>query len=241
MKNKYFSLAALLLIIFIFTTISIGDGLMDFFEDLTGTNKNSNLSEKTVARGLKEALEVGTQRTIKRIAKKNGYFKNTKIKIPLPEKLKKTEKTLRPIGYGEDFDKFVLSMNRAAEKAAPRAADIFVKSLKKMTIKNAVDILEGNDNAATMYFKETSYTELYSVFIPVVKKSINKTGVGVHYKKIKNKAETVPFLNNYFVDLDDYVTKKALEGLFVILAEEEKAIRDNPAKRTTELLKKLFE
>ena len=209
----------------------------DFFNNLLNNDDNST---KTIAKGLKEALNIGTKRAVKNVSRKNGYFKNNKIKIPLPSKLKKTESILRPIGFGDTFDKFILTMNRAAEKAAPKAVNIFVDSIKQMTITDAVEILNGGDDAATRYFKKKSYNSLYNVFKPIIRKSINKVGVTKHYNKIKNKADNIPVLNDYFVELDDYITQKALEGLFKILAEEEEKIRKNPVKRTTELLQKVF-
>ncbi len=239
MKKLFFLFSIITVLLFLFVNISYSDDISDLFEDLIGGNKK-DLSDQTIASGLKEALSVGTKRAIKKISKKNGYFKNPKIRIPLPEKLKKAEKILRPIGFHEEFDEFVLSMNRAAEKAAPIAVDIFVDSIKQMTIQDAVGIWKKEDDSATKYFKKTSYTRLYKVFFPIVKRSINSVGVTMHYNKIKNKTDSMPFLNSYLIDIDEYVTNKALKGLFIILAEEEKAIRENPAKRTTELLRKLF-
>jgi hypothetical protein len=204
------------------------------------TPTRGGLDEKTVIAGLKEALEIGTKNGVKIVSKQNGYFKNLAIKILLPKELQKVAKTVRDIGLGSQVDKFILTMNRAAEKAAPKAINIFVDAIKKMTIRDALDILHGKDDAATRYFERHTRTRLYNIFKPVVKKVMDDVGVTAVFKLILDAYNNLPYTKRVSFNLDDYVTNKALDGLFVMIAKEEKKIRKNPAARVTELLRKVF-
>jgi hypothetical protein len=198
------------------------------------------LDEKTVIAGLKEALEIGTKNSVNIVSKEDGYFKNLEIKIPLPEDLEKVAKTVRDIGLGSQVDKFIKTMNRAAEQAAPKAVDIFVDAISKMTIQDALDILHGDDDAATRYFERHTRSKLYNIFRPIVKKVLDDVGVTSLFKTIMDAYNNLPYTKRVSFDLDDYVTNKALDGLFYMVAQEEKKIRKDPAARVTELLRKVF-
>jgi hypothetical protein len=194
----------------------------------------------TIIAGLKEALSVGAKNGVAKVSKTDGYFGNQLIKIPMPEKIQKTEKMLRKVGLNKEADNFILSMNRSAEKAAPQALTIFTDAVKEMTITDAVGILRGNDTAATDYLRSKTHARIYGAFKPVVSSAMNDVGVTHSFKQMMDKARTIPFLKKEAVDLDDYVTSKALDGLFLMVGQEEKKIRKDPAARVTELLKTVF-
>ncbi len=196
--------------------------------------------ENTVISGLKEALSIGTGNAVKLVSQVDGYFGNEMIKILLPEKFEKMGSTLGKIGYQKLIDDFVLSMNRAAEKAAPQAASIFVKAIKEMSFQDARGILAGGDTAATEYFKEKTSDEIHGVFKPVISSAMNEVGVTMTFKSMMDKYTSIPFMKKESFDLDEYVTDKALSGLFYTIGEEEKKIRTDPAARVTTLLEKVF-
>ncbi len=196
--------------------------------------------EATVSAGLKEALTIGSQKAVAAVAKQDGYFGNPLIKIPLPEKVQKSERMLRKVGLGKQVDEFVLTMNRAAEKAAPVAKDIFVGAVKQMTIVDALNILRGGDTAATEYMRSKTYTNLYEAFKPTVSKAVMDVGVTKSYQQLVDKGKKVRLIKDESLDLDHHVTSKALDGLFIMLGEEEKKIRKDPVARVTDLLKKVF-
>jgi len=196
--------------------------------------------ENTVISGLKEALSVGTSKAIELVSQVDGYFGNEMIKILLPEKFEKIGSTLGKIGYQELVDDFVLNMNRAAEAAAPQAAAIFVEAIKTMSFQDARKILAGEDTAATEYFKEETSEDIYDVFKPVVSSTMNEVGVTSSFKTMMDKYASLPFMKKESFDLDEYVTNKALSGLFHMIGEEEKKIRTDPAARGTKLLEKVF-
>jgi hypothetical protein len=195
----------------------------------------------TVASGLKEALSVGTKNAVTMLSKTNGYFGNEAVKILLPENVRRAGDVLRMAGYQKEVDDFILSMNRAAEKAAPKAADIFAAAIREMSIDDAQKILGGGNTAATNYFKEKTTAKLFKAFKPDISKSMNEVGVTKSYKAMTDRyAKLMPFTQMESIDLDTYVTNKSLDGLFYEVGQEESKIRTNPAARTTELLKKVF-
>lgn len=197
--------------------------------------------EATTASGLKEALSIGTGNAVTSVSKLDGYFTNQLIKILLPKNIQTAADVLGKLGYQKQVDNFILSMNRAAENAAPKARKFFVDAIKEMTFDDAMKIFRGNDTAATEYFKSKTFDKIYAEFKPSVSASMNKVGVTRSYKEMTGKyTSSVPFGNMESVDLDHYVTTKALDGLFFMVGEEEKKIRTNPAARTTELLKQVF-
>jgi len=196
--------------------------------------------KETVTAGLKEALTIGSQNAVKAGAQADGYFKNPAIKIPLPEKVQKVEKPLRKVGLSKQVDEFILTMNRAAEKAAPQAQDIFVGAVKEMTIVDAITILKGGDTAATDYMRSKTYDRLYGAFKPTVTKAVMDVGVTKSYQQLVDKGKKSRLIKDESLDLDHHVTSKALDGLFYLLGQEEKKIRKDPVARVTDLLKKVF-
>jgi hypothetical protein len=210
-----------------------------FLKDL-GIGQQTGLSDTKIASGLKEALKVGTENTVNLTGRTDGYFMNQAIKILMPEKLRSFEKGLRAVGYGTEIDEFVLSMNRAAEKAAPQAKKIFWDAIGEMSFEDARKILSGNETAATDYFKGKTTNKLTAAFKPIVGESMNEVGVTRQYKDLVGRYESIPFVKKESFDLDQYVVTKALDGLFHVLGEEEKKIRTNPAARVTDLLREVF-
>ena len=197
--------------------------------------------DSTVVSGLKEALSIGTGNAVTSTSKLDGYFKNQMIKVLLPENIQTMAGVLGKLGYQKQVDDFILSMNRAAEKAAPKAKAYFVDAIKQMSFDDARKILGGGDTAATDYFKSKTSGKLFNEFKPVVSKSMNDVGVTKSYKEMTGKyTSAVPFASLESLDLDQYVTNKALDGLFYMVGQEEKKIRTDPAARVTDLLRKTF-
>lgn len=219
-----------------------------FFGDLTKglgmpaleSGGAGSLDEGTIVKGLKEALATGTDRAVKSVARTDGYYGNQAIRILMPEKIRTVADVLGKIGFQKEVDGFVLSMNRAAEKAAPQAVDYFSAALKEMSFEDAGKILKGGDTAATEYFRSKTGDKIFSAFKPIVSASMNEVGTSRSYKDLIQKYENVPFVPTANLDLDNYVTTKSVDGLFQMLGEEEKKIRTNPAARGTELLRKVF-
>ena len=200
-----------------------------------GTPKNDE-----VIRGLKEALNIGTKNAASSASKSDGFFKNPLIKIPFPPEAKMVETKARQFGMGSEVDKFVKNMNRAAEEASKEAAPIFINAVKTMSISDGLSILRGGDDAATNFLKTKTSAELTTTFSPIVKNAINKVQLTKYWKPIINKYNMVPGLKKMNPDLDKYVTEKALEGLFKLLAQEEAKIRKDPLAQVTDLLKRVF-
>ncbi len=205
-----------------------------------GLGGQKGLSDAKIGEGLKEALKVGTENTVNLTGKTDGFFLNQAIKILMPEKLRTLEKGLRAVGYGPQVDEFVLSMNRAAERAAPFAKQIFWDAIGEMTFEDVRKIYSGNETAATDYFKGKTSDKLTVIFKPIVDRAMNEVGVTRQYKELVGRYESIPFVKKETFDIDQYVVTKALDGLFHVLGEEEKKIRTNPAARTTDLLKEVF-
>jgi hypothetical protein len=215
----------------------IGDALKGLQKGIGG---GSTASDTEIVNGLKEALQIGTGNAVQLVSKVDGYYKNPKIRIPLPDSVQKTEKILRAAGYGSKIDEFELSMNRAAERAAPQAKGLFLDAIKQMTFADARKILNGRENEATLYFKEKTSPRLREVSKPIVRDAMGEVGVTKSYQDLEKSARSVPFAGSFTFDLDQYVTDKALDGLFLMVADEEKKIRQDPVARTTDLLKKVF-
>jgi len=198
------------------------------------------LDQATIISGLKEALALSSEQAIAIVGKKDGYFGNKMIKILMPEKMRMVTDALGKAGMQKQVDAFILSMNRAAEKAAPKAASIFADSIKNMKLEDAQKILNGGDTAATDYFKLKTSDRIYNEFKPIISSTMSEVGTTRLYENLMGKTKTMPFMRGMAVDLDDYVTRKSGDGLFLMLGQQEKMIRGNPAARSTDLLKKVF-
>lgn len=198
------------------------------------------LTANDVANGLKEALIKGISNGSDLASQMDGYFKNEAIKILFPPDVKKVEDKLRQIGLGSEVDKFVMTLNRGAEDAAKEAKPIFIAAIRSMTIDDAWSILKGDQNAATEYLKRTTSAQLKQKFSPVIQNSLDKVNATKYYTDLVNTYNKIPFVEDVNPDLNDYATDKAIEGLFVMVAKEEKEIRQDPLARTTDLLKRVF-
>ncbi len=216
-------------------------GFGDFFRRVKkAVDGDDGLSDSKMIDGLKEALQIGTGNAVETVSQMGGYYENPEIKIPLPDAIQRVEKLVRAAGYGAQVDAFEMSMNRAAEKAAPEAKSIFWDAIKQMNFSDARKILEGQDNEATLYFKEKTYGRLSEVFEPIVHNAMSQVGVTRKYQELDEKVRSVPFASILQFDLDAYVKDGALGGLFFMLSEEERKIRQDPAARVTDLLKETF-
>ncbi len=203
-----------------------------------GSDQQPSTAE--VGEGLKEALVKGISKGSDLVSQLDGYFGNAEIKIPFPPEVKKVEDKLRQIGLGNEVDKFVLSLNRGAEDAAKEAKPIFVNAIRQLTIQDAWSILKGEPDAATQFLKRTTTAQLVEKFKPVIQASLNRVNATKYYGDLVNTYNKVPFVQKVNPNLDDYATDRAIEGLFIMIAKEEKNIRQDPLARTTELLKKVF-
>ena len=208
----------------------------DILKGGTGT-----LSTAEVTNGLKEALKKGANVSASSASKVDGFLGNPKIKIPFPEDVKQVETKLRQMGLGSQVDKFIVSLNRGAEEAAKSAAPIFINAITSMTVNDAWGILKGPNNAATQYLNRTTTPQLYQSFNPVIIRALEKTSATKYYADLINTYNKIPGVQKLNPDLDDYATNKAIEGLFVLVAQEEANIRQNPAARTTDILRKVFD
>jgi hypothetical protein len=216
-------------------------GFDNFFKGVKNIFSGENvLSEGDIAAGLKEALQVGTANAVAKTGKVDGFLDNPEIRIPLPTPVAKTEKLLRFAGYGSQVDAFSQSINRAAEQATPMAKDLFWQAIRDMTLDDARQIYSGGDTAATDYFRRKTSDRLREAFTPIVHDSLAAVGATRNFQELDTTLKSLPFGESLTFDLDRYVTDGALNGLFVILGEEERQIRQNPAARTTELLQKVF-
>ncbi|NNE66677.1 MAG: DUF4197 domain-containing protein [Pyrinomonadaceae bacterium] len=200
------------------------------------------ISDAAAALGLKEALTKGVDFAVDSLGQEDGFFGNEDVKIPLPKGLKNIARVAKFAGYSDRVDDFELAMNRAAEKAVPVAKDVFIDSLKQMTFDDARKILfSGEDDAATQFFRRTSEETLREKFRPIVEKFTEETGVTNSYKRMVDKAGWMAqFAGKDARDLDGYVTQKALDGTFYMIAQEEKKIRKDPIGRTSKILRDVF-
>jgi hypothetical protein len=229
---------AIVLVVLLFTTPASAQ--FDQILKSLGLSQPHGLSDEKISSGLREALKIGTENAVRFTGRLDGYFKNQAIKILMPEKLRTMEKTLRTVGLGPQVDEFTLSMNRAAERAAPAAKQIFWDAIGEMTFQDAKKILSGNETAATDYFKAKTTDKLTTAFRPIVDEATNEVGVTRQYKELVGRFQSIPFVKAETVDIDQYITAKALDGLFYVVAQEEKKIRTDPAARVTDLLKEVF-
>jgi nitrogen regulatory protein PII len=206
----------------------------------TKTPTSGVLSDEEVGSGLREALTKGVEKGVDQLSKPDGYFGDLEIKMPLPKEAANVETKLRSMGQGQKVDEAIESINRAAEDAANGAKDIFVSTIKNLTVTDAMSILRGDDNAATKFLDKTTRTALVEKFKPVVKASLEKVGATKNWNAIFTTYNKIPFVEKVDPDLEEYATNKAIDGLFIQIAKEELSIRKNPAARVSDLLKKVF-
>jgi hypothetical protein len=232
---------SLILILILLSCFSFGtkaqilDDAMKIVSQGTG-----GLTEKDAVEGIKEALIKGTDGSVNLVSKLNGYFSNPEIKIPFPPEAREIESKLRAIGMGSKIDEVILTINHAAEDAAKSAQPIFVSAIRNMSITDAVQIVKGQNDAATRYLAKTTTPELKAKFSPVIKASLDKVDATRLWEDVIKSYNQIPFVSKQNPNLTEYVTDKAISGLFTMIAKEELKIRQNPAARTTELLKKVF-
>ena len=214
---------------------------------LAGKPADGSLKESDAAGGVREALAHGVDRAVRQLGREDGFFRDQAVKILVPPKLRRLADLARQLGAGKKVDAFELSMNRAAEKAVPVAAGILADAVRKMTLQDAIGLVRGGDTSATDFFRRTSEQKLYDAFRPIVEKQTASVGVTQKYKDMSKKAGGSALAGALLgdqgggnVDLDDYVTKKTIDGLFQVIAEQERQIRQNPASRTTDLLRRVF-
>lgn len=217
-------------------------GILAMLTLAVSAQRSGNVSDADISLALREALGNGVKSAIKTLGKTDGFLQNPRVKIPLPKNLQKVEKALRVAGQGKAVDEFVVSMNRAAEKAVPVAIDVFIDSIKQMTFEDVRQILFSKDqDSATQFFRRTSEEKLREKFRPIVENATTQVGVTQKYKSMIGKyGFAAKFLGQDVSDIDGYVTQKALDGLFLYIADEERKIRKDPIRRTTSLLKKVF-
>jgi len=228
-----------LILLFSLASISSNAQFLKDAKKFLNQNKGG-LTEKDAAAGIKEALIKGTEQGVKTVSNLNGYFGNPEIKIPFPPEAKEIESKLRAVGLGDKVDEVVLTINRAAEDAAKEAKPIFVAAIKNMSITDAINIVKGENNAATKYLDKNTSPELNTKFQPPIKSSLDKVEATKHWTEVIDLYNKIPFVKKMNPNLTEYVTKKAIEGLFVMVAKEELKIRKDPVARTTDLLKKVF-
>ncbi len=230
-------------------------------KEVTNTKSTTNLSQDTVSSGLKEALKVGVNYAVETLGSKNGYLNNSQVKIPLPKNLQKVETIVRKAGGDKIADDLINSMNSAATQAAPKTAEIFVDAINKMSLEDAKNILAGDEHAATNYFKTNTNEALSNMIKPIVTKAMEDNSVAKYYdtfnsyykeygKEYVENSSVMNLAKNFGVDsylpsssdesINDYVTTKAIDGLFTIISEKEAAIRENPIEQTTSILKEVF-
>ena len=242
MKQMRLAAVGIVIALFIIQVPSVHaeDKTTEFFKNIIDAFKDEKFSDSKIIRGLKEALEIGTENVVTEVSRLDGYYRNPDIKIPLPETVQKVEMVMRAMGYGPEVDEFSRSMNRAAERAAPEAKALFWNAIKETTFDDARKILNGRDNEATLYFEDKTRGRLHQPFMPIIHTAMETVGVTRTYQELHAKLNNIPFADRLNLDLDKYVTDKALDGLFFLVAEEERKIRKDPAARVTKLLKDVF-
>ncbi|MCK9985864.1 MAG: hypothetical protein AzoDbin1_02336 [Azoarcus sp.] len=199
-----------------------------------------NITDSEASGGLREALTQGAGRAVEMLGRKDGFLANKKVRIPLPDGLAQVEPVMRMAGRGKDFDQLVTAMNRAAEAAVPEAKTLLVDAVKQMSVEDARTILSGGDDSATRYFKSKTQTRLAEKFLPVVKQSTDRLALAEQYNKLAGQAAGFGLVKSEDAQIEGYVTRKALDGLYLMIGEEEKAIRRNPVQAAGSLAQKVF-
>ena len=199
-----------------------------------------NLSNADAVRGLKDALSQGSTAAVSKLGVENGFLGNDKVKIPLPDALKRIEGGLRLLGMQKQADELVTAMNRAAEQAVPEAKSLLLGAIKNMSVQDAKGILTGGDTAATEYFRKTTSSQLTAKFLPIVTRATAKVGLAEKYNKLASKGAQLGLVDEKQARIENYVTQKTLDGLFLMIAEQEKAIRQDPVGAATGMARKVF-
>ncbi|MBT0608267.1 DUF4197 domain-containing protein [Aequorivita echinoideorum] len=226
-----------------FTAIAIATISCSELQQVVNTLPNQSgigLDQNTIARGLKQALNLGIDKQVTKLTETDGFYKNQLVKILLPAELQEVDNTLRSIGLSSLADEGLKALNRAAENAVKESTPIFVNAVREITFTDAKNILLGPDNAATNYLEQRTTQQLYNKFNPEIKKSFSKVGADQIWSNIITRYNAVPFVNKVNPDLTDYVTKQALDGVFKMISVEENNIRSNINARTTTLLRQVF-
>jgi Protein of unknown function (DUF4197) len=198
------------------------------------------ITSREAAAGLKAALERGSTAAVARLGRPDGFFGNPQVKIPLPESMQRAEKLMRRFGMGKHADELILTLNRAAEAAVPEARALFVDSIRKMTVQDAKSILQGGDSAGTEYFRRSTEDQLRKRFLPIAKRATDKVGLAREYNNYAQKGVGLGVVKKKDANLDDYVTQKALDGLFLVVAEEERKVRHDPVGAGSAIIRKVF-
>lgn len=220
-----------------FDSATLGQVLGTTSQMVAGAAQNN---EATVGAAIREALAIGSERAATTLSASGGYAKNPVLRLTLPESVQPVAKGLRAVGMGSYVDKVEADMNEAAELAAARAVPVFRNAVTQMTLADAIGILNGGDNAATQYFRGKTESNLRTQFAPIINDSLQKTGYYDSYKSMLGVYNKLPLADKPSLDLEQHILERSLDGLFVKLADEEKLIRQDPAKRTTELLRQVF-
>ena len=200
----------------------------------------ASLSNQDAVAGLKDALVQSSAKAVSQLGGADGFLGNAKVKIPLPDSIKRVESGLRMVGMGKQADELVVSMNRAAEMAVKEATPVLTESIKKMSVQDAKGILTGGDDAATQYFRRTTSDQLTQRFLPIVKKMTAKVQLAEQYNNLAGQAATFGLVKQEDANIDNYVTRKALDGLYLVIAEQERAIRKDPVGTATGMARKVF-
>jgi hypothetical protein len=237
MKKMVLTMVTLSMVVFGFAQ----GGIMGKVKSAVSSAKGgAPLSTDEIVKGLKEALSVGTNNSTGKLSAADGFFKDLAVKVLMPPEAQKVEQTLRSAGAGKLVDDAILSMNRAAEDASKSAAPIFIDAIKNMSVNDALGILKGTDTAATAYLRKTTIAQLTAAFKPIIEASLQKTGATKYWAAVFDKYNKIPFTKKVNTDLPSYATERALYGIFYYVAQEEAKIRNNPAARVSDILKKVF-
>lgn len=225
----------ILLLSFVFTLFSC-----DELQQIANEAVLANPTNAQIGNGLKQALELGVERQVSELTKTGGFYQNEIVRILLPEELQKVETALRRVGLNSLADQGLIALNRTAEDAVKEATPIFVNAIRNMSIQDAQQILMGNDNSATQFLERQTTDELYKSFYPVVQNSFQKVGADEIWSNLISQYNSIPLTSNVNTDLSDHITRQAMQGVFIMIAEEEKEIRNNVNARTTDLLRRVF-
>jgi hypothetical protein len=240
--NKFIAMKKILLLAILAPVIANAQfkDLLNKANEKISTVTGTPIGGTDISAGLKEALNKGVEKQVSKLTAVDAFYKNEAVKILMPEELGKVDKTLRKLGMGNLADEGIKSLNRAAEDAVKEATPVFIAAIKNMSIADAKNILLGNDSAATSYLQIATTKELYAKFLPIVQQSMGKVGADKIWASLTTKYNGLPMVSKVNPDVNDYVTNKALEGVFKMIAVEEKNIRNDISARTSPLLKKVF-